>query len=152
MPRIVVTADDFDVGAALAGLEGRAPGEIGAVASFTGHVRGTSRGRNLRALTLEHYPGMTEQALGAIAASAMTRWRLHDCLIIHRVGRLVPGSRIVLTAAASAHRGDALEATAFLIDWLKTDAPFWKREEFVDGDSEWVAAHGADQASRDRWG
>ncbi|MCF3947931.1 molybdenum cofactor biosynthesis protein MoaE [Acidiphilium iwatense] len=147
MPRILVTTEDFDVGAELARLESGA----GAIASFVGVVRGESDGRELAALTLEHYPGMTETALAGIAETAMTRWRLTDCVIIHRIGRLVPGSRIVLAAASSAHRGDALEATAFLIDWLKTDAPFWKREDFAEGGSAWVEARTDDQKARDRW-
>lgn len=147
MPRIVVTEADIDVGVELARLETNA----GAVANFLGIVRGDADGRALAALTLEHYPGMTETALADIAAKAMARWRLRDCTIIHRVGRLLPGARIVLAAASSAHRGDALAATAFLIDWLKTDAPFWKREDFLDGTASWVSAREADQAARDHW-
>lgn len=147
MPRILVSADDIDVGAELAKLQTGA----GAVSSFVGIVRDDAHGHHLAALTLEHYPGMTEAALAAIAETAMQRWRLLDCLIVHRIGRLTPGARIVLTAASSLHRGDSLNATAFLIDWLKTDAPFWKREDFVDGSSTWVDAREADQATRDRW-
>lgn len=147
MPRVVVATDDFDIGAELGRLEAGA----GAVASFVGIVRGNSGGRTLAALTLEHYPGMTEHALAAIADTAMTRWLLLDCLIIHRIGRLEPGARIVLAAASSAHRGDALEATTYLIDWLKTDAPFWKREDFSDGTSAWVPPRSTDQAARARW-
>jgi molybdopterin synthase catalytic subunit len=147
MPRILVSTADIDIGAELARLEAGA----GAVASFLGIVRGQSQGRALRAMTLEHYPGMTEHALHAIAEQAMARWRLHDCTIVHRVGRLEPEARIVLAAASSAHRADALEATQFLIDWLKTDAPFWKREEFDDG-AAWVAARAEDDAARRRWG
>jgi molybdopterin synthase catalytic subunit len=146
MPRIVITASDIDTGAELARLEAGA----GAVASFLGIVRGQSQGRDLLAMTLEHYPGMTERALAAIADQAMTRWRLFDCTIIHRVGRLEPGARIVLAAAASAHRADALEATQFLIDWLKTEAPFWKREEYAEG-AAWVVARAEDDAARERW-
>ncbi|HEX7389518.1 MAG TPA: molybdenum cofactor biosynthesis protein MoaE [Acidiphilium sp.] len=147
MPRILVTPDDFDVGAELARLEAGA----GAVGSFVGIVRREAHGKTLAALTLEHYPGMTETALAAITKTAMTRWRLIDCMIIHRIGRLLPGARIVLAAASSAHRGDALNATAFLIDWLKTDAPFWKREDFADGDFAWVEAHAGDIDTRNRW-
>jgi molybdopterin synthase catalytic subunit len=147
MVRILVTEADIDVGAELARLEDGA----GAVASFLGLVRGQSQGRALLAMTLEHYPGMTERALDGIAAQAMARWRLNNCTIIHRVGRLAPGARIVLAAASSAHRADALEATQFLIDWLKTDAPFWKHEEFTEGASAWVAARAEDDAARDRW-
>ena len=147
MARILVGPDDFDVGAELAQLEA----EAGAVASFVGIVRGDSGGRKLAALTLEHYPGMTEAALAGIAEEAARRWPISDCTSIHRVGRLEPGARIVLAAAASAHRTAALEATGFLIDWLKTDAPFWKREDFVGGDAAWVEARDADIAARDRW-
>lgn len=147
MARILVTEADIDVGAELTRLEDHA----GAVASFLGVVRAEAGGRQLEAMTLEHYPGMTERAIAVIAADAMARWRLIDYTIIHRIGRLAPGARIVLAAASSLHRADALEATQFLIDWLKTDAPFWKREEFADGDAAWVAAHADDDAARDRW-
>ncbi|WP_249675092.1 molybdenum cofactor biosynthesis protein MoaE [Acidocella sp. C78] len=147
MPRIVVSLADFDVAAELERLQA----DAGAVASFVGVVRGQVGGRPLAALTLEHYPGMTEATLTEIAETAMARWQLTDCTIIHRVGRLAPGARIVLAAAASAHRADALAATAFLIDWLKTDAPFWKREDFVDGATQWVDARDDDILSRNRW-
>ena len=147
MPRIVVTTEDIDVGAELAALEAGA----GAVASFVGVVRGEADGRRLTSLILEHYPAMTEASLAEIAKTAANRWQLTGCTIIHRVGELTPGDRIVLAAAASAHRADALAATAFLIDWLKTDAPFWKRENFADGTSHWVSARDEDQAARNRW-
>jgi molybdopterin synthase catalytic subunit len=147
MPRIIVTTEDIDVGAELSALEAGA----GAVASFVGVVRGEADGRRLTSLILEHYPAMTEAALAEIAKTAMNRWQLTDCTIIHRVGELTPGARIVLAAAASAHRADALAATAFLIDWLKTDAPFWKRENFADGTTHWVSARDEDQAARNRW-
>ena len=147
MPRIVVTTEDIDVGAELAALEAGA----GAVASFVGVVRGEAGGRRLTSLILEHYPAMTEASLAEIAKTAANRWQLTGCTIIHRVGELTPGDRIVLAAAASAHRADALAATAFLIDWLKTDAPFWKRENFADGTSHWVSARDEDQAARNRW-
>jgi len=147
MPLIRVSADDFDVAAELSRLEQKA----GAVASFIGVVRSDSHGRALQAMTLEHYPGMTENALAAIADQAMQRWDLTDCTIIHRIGRLEPGARIVLAAAASAHRADSLEATTFLIDWLKTDAPFWKREEFRSGGAEWVSHRTEDEEARARW-
>nr|WP_035186443.1 molybdenum cofactor biosynthesis protein MoaE [Acidiphilium sp. JA12-A1] len=147
MPRIVVTTEDIDVGAELAALEAGA----GAVASFVGVVRGEADGRRLTSLILEHYPAMTEGSLAEIAKTAANRWQLTGCTIIHRVGELTPGDRIVLAAAASAHRADALAATAFLIDWLKTDAPFWKRENFADGTSHWVSARDEDQEARNRW-
>ena len=108
-------------------------------------------GRSLRALTLEHYPGMTERAIGAIATEAERRFGLLGCTVLHRVGTLGIGEGIVLVLAAAPHRGDALAATGFLIDWLKTKAPFWKRQDFEDGSSEWVEARDADDAAAGRW-
>jgi molybdopterin synthase catalytic subunit len=102
-------------------------------------------------MTLEHYPGMTERALASIAEDAQRRWPLLGCTLIHRVGRLLPGAPIVLVLAASPHRLAALDATAFLIDWLKTKAPFWKQEEFTDGQTAWVAANESDTRAADRW-
>ena len=144
--RIGVQAADFDVGAELAWLEARGGG---AVASFTGIVRG---GGGLTALELEHHPGLTEKMMRDIAADAARRWPLLGVTAIHRHGRLLPGDHIVLAAAASAHRAAALEATSFLIDWLKTRAPFWKKEHFDDGASRWVQAHAEDDAAAARWG
>ena len=150
MARILVQTEDFDAGAELAALAaGRT--DVGGIGCFVGTVRGGVDGRTLAALVLEHYPAMTERALGQIVAEAGRRWALLGCTVIHRVGRLEPGANIVLVAAASAHRADALEATAFLIDWLKTKAPFWKREEFADGGAEWVAARETDAAAAARW-
>jgi molybdopterin synthase catalytic subunit len=122
--------------------------DIGGMASFVGLCRADD---GLAALTLEHYPGMTERAIEAIAAQAEVRWPLTGCTVIHRVGRLPPGEPIVLVLAASAHRAAALEACAFLIDWLKTRAPFWKREEFADGRERWVEAKAEDDAAASRW-
>jgi molybdopterin synthase catalytic subunit len=102
-------------------------------------------------MTLEHYPGMTERAISRITDEAENRWSLLGCTVIHRVGRLVAGENIVLVLAAASHRQAALDATAFLIDWLKTRAPFWKREEFPDGRGEWVDAREADDAAAARW-
>ncbi len=102
-------------------------------------------------MTLEHYPGMTEKALEKIAAEAQARWELTGCTVIHRIGRLLPGENIVLAAAASPHRQAALQATAFLIDWLKTDAPFWKMEELETGKREWVEARAGDEAAAEAW-
>ena len=137
----------FDPGAELAEF-GRSLGQdTGGIASFTGLVRD---GGGLIALTLEHYPGMTEKQLAAIEAEARSRWRLADVLIIHRYGRMLPGEPIVLVAAASSHRRAALEACEFLIDWLKTKAPFWKLEETAAG-SAWVEAKASDDAAADRW-
>jgi len=140
-----VQAEDFDPAAELARLEALGPG---GVASFTGLVRGDD---GLVAMTLEHYPAMTERALGAIADEASRRWPLAGLVVIHRFGRLVPGDRIVFVATASAHRAAALEACAFLIDWLKTDAPFWKCEAFADGSRRWVEAKASDDDARTRW-
>jgi molybdopterin synthase catalytic subunit len=146
MRRILVGAADFDAGAELRRLN--LPG-VGGVGSFIGTVR--NDGGRLAALHLEHYPGMTERALGTIVDEAAGRWKLLGCCVIHRVGRLLPGDQIVFVAAASAHREAALRATGFLIDWLKTSAPFWKREEFADGSAEWVAAREADEAAAVAW-
>ncbi len=145
-----VQPEDFDVGAALAGMTaGRT--DVGGVASFVGLVRDMAPPDQLVAMTLEHYPGMTEAELGRLEAEARARWPLSDCLIIHRHGRLTPGDRIVLVAAASAHRQAALEACAFLIDWLKTQAPFWKLEETEAAGRRWVEAKATDDAAADRW-
>ena len=110
-----------------------------------------AQGRALQALTLEHYPGMTERAITAIVAEAERRFRLLGCTVLHRIGRLPVGEVIVLVLTAAPHRGDALDATAFLIDWLKTRAPFWKRQDYADGSSEWVEARDADDAVAARW-
>lgn len=140
----------FDAAAELAALtEGRS--DVGAVVSFTGLVRADAGnlGR-LTALTLEHYPAMTTRAIATVAAEAEARWPLTGGIIIHRVGRLLPGEPIVLVAVASAHRAAAFAGAEFLIDWLKTRAPFWKREE-TGGTSRWVAAKASDDAAADRW-
>lgn len=120
----------------------------GAVASFTGIVRGEG---GLEALELEHHPGMTDRSLAAIAREAADRWSLLGVTLIHRHGRLGPGERIVFTAAAARHRGAALDACAFLIDWAKTRAPFWKKEHFLDGRSAWVEARAEDDVAAERW-
>jgi molybdopterin synthase catalytic subunit len=146
---IRVQREDFDVGAELARLtEGRS--DIGGLASFVGLVRETNEGERLVAMTLEHYPAMTEKRLAEIEAEAMKRWPLQASLIIHRYGRLTPGERIVLVATASSHRQAALESCQFLIDWLKTQAPFWKLEETMAGDR-WVAARESDDLAAQRW-
>ena len=142
---IRVQPDDFDPGTELARLEAL---NVGAVASFTGLVRGDG---GLVAMTLEHYPAMTEAALRAIADEAARRWPLAGLTVIHRHGRLVPGDRIVFVGTASSHRAAALESCAFLIDWLKTAAPFWKREQWADGSSRWVEARSEDDAAKERW-
>jgi molybdopterin synthase catalytic subunit len=146
---IKVQREDFDTGAELAGLA-RGNHKVGGVASFVGLVRDVAGGDCVGAMTLEHYPGMTEKMLAKIEQEARHRWALEDCLIIHRYGRLEPGEQIVLVATASAHRQAALEACAFLIDWLKTKAPFWKLEETRDG-ARWVAARADDDKAAQRW-
>ena len=148
MATIRVQAERFDTGAELAALLAGRPG-IGGIGCFVGVVRGGADDP-ITALTLEHYPGMTERALAAIAAEAEARWHLLGSTVIHRHGRLVPGDPIVLVLAASPHRQAALDATAFLIDWLKTRAPFWKQEHRADG-AQWVEARGADDAAAARW-
>ena len=145
-----VQSEPFDPGAEIAAF-GRGRTDIGAVASFTGLVRDVAGDERVSAMTLEHYPGMTERQLEAIEAEAGRRWLLQASLIVHRVGRMLPGEPIVLVLTASAHRAAALEACAFLIDWLKTRAPFWKLEETPDGER-WVDAREADDAAAARWG
>jgi molybdopterin synthase catalytic subunit len=145
---IRVQEQPFDVGAELAALTaGRT--DVGAVASFVGLVRDTA-GEPVTAMTLEHYPGMTERKLAEIEAEANARWPLQASLIVHRYGRMLPGEPIVLVATASPHRAAALEACAFLIDWLKTEAPFWKLEETAET-SRWVDARGTDDEAAARW-
>ena len=142
---IRVQSEDFDGGALMAGFAA-GDASVGAVATFVGKVRGG----DVSAITLEHYPGMTEKSLAALEAKARERWPLAEVLIVHRVGRLLPGENIVFVATASAHRAAALEACAFLIDWLKTKAPFWKLEDGPDG-PQWVAAKASDDAAAARW-
>lgn len=148
---IRVQSEDFDVGAEIARLTaGR--DDIGGVATFLGLVRsnGFSDSRRLLAMTLEHYPGMTERQLAGIEAEACRRWPITDCLIIHRHGRLEPGEQIVLVATAAPHRAAALDSCAFLIDWLKTKAPFWKHEETAGGEH-WIEANPQDDRAAERW-
>ena len=144
---IRVQTDDFDVGAELDKMS-RGRGDIGGIATFIGLVRGGKDG--VSSMTLEHYPGMTERELAAIEAEARKRWPLLDVLIIHRHGKLETGDRIVFVAVASSHRGEAFAACEFLIDWLKTKAPFWKLEEGAGG-SNWVDARTEDDARTERW-
>ena len=152
---ISVQEADFDAGAEIAALStGRE--DVGAVASFVGLVRadktaGTSAGANaVQAMTLEHYPGMTEKALQEIVVQAEARWELLGVRVIHRVGRLRSGDRIVFVAVASSHRGDAFAACEFIMDFLKTRAPFWKKEETPQG-ARWVDARESDDAAAERW-
>ncbi len=146
---IRVQAEDFDTAAELARLTaGRR--DIGGIVTFTGVVRDFAGDDTIEAMTLEHYPGMTERQLGDIEAEANRRWPLQASLIVHRYGRLEPGERIVLVITAAAHRQAAFEAAEFLVDWLKTKAPFWKLESTPEGER-WVEAQGSDTAAAARW-
>jgi molybdopterin synthase catalytic subunit len=146
---IRVQEQDFDVGAEVAALtKGRH--DIGGVVTFVGLVRDMAGGTKIGAMTLEHYPGMTEKQLSDIEAEANKRWPLSASLIVHRYGRLEPGDNIVLVIAASPHRDAAFDACRFLIDWLKTKAPFWKLEDTAEG-AKWVAADARDDAAAARW-
>ncbi len=144
-----VQREDFDVGAEIAELTRGNP-RIGGVASFIGLVRDIADGTGVSAMTLEHYPGMTEKQLATIVAEAKRRWPLEGCLVIHRYGRLEPTEQIVLVVTTSSHRQAALESCAFLIDWLKTRAPFWKVEDTADG-ARWVAARQSDDDAAAKW-
>ena len=148
MPVRVQTAD-FDVGAEIAALRA-ADGRVGAVASFIGTVRDVNDGRGVTTMTLEYYPGMTEKALEAIVAEARGRWDVLDLLVIHRVGELAPTDQIVLVAVTSAHRGEAFAACEFVMDYLKTRAPFWKKEATPAG-TRWVEARESDDEAASRW-
>jgi molybdopterin synthase catalytic subunit len=145
MKRVAIQAEDFDVGGELAALEALGGG---GVASFTGVVRG---GDGLVALELEHYPAMTQAQVERIIDEAMGRWPLLGVSVIHRFGRLEPGARIVFVGTAARHRTAALESCAFLIDWMKSDAPFWKKEHFAGGATQWVAARDEDAVKAQGW-
>ncbi|WP_420132008.1 molybdenum cofactor biosynthesis protein MoaE [Rhodopseudomonas sp.] len=141
---------DFDVAAEIKAMtSGRV--DIGAVVSFSGICRGADDGNDVAALTLEHYPGMAEDEIGRHAAEAVKRWPVTGLTIVHRVGRMLPGDNIVLVLAASAHRQAAFSAAEFLMDYLKANAPFWKREE-RNGETRWVEAHDRDDDAAARWG
>ncbi len=147
--KIKVQHEDFDAGAEMAALRaGNA--SIGAIASFVGLVRDVNAGDGVSTLTLEHYPGMTEKALADIAAQAMARWEVLGCTVIHRVGELKPCDQIVLVIVASGHRGQAFQACEFIMDFLKTCAPFWKKERTAEGDR-WVDSRESDDAAARRW-
>jgi len=152
MHHIKIQTEDFDTGAEIAALlSGRT--DIGGIGCFVGAVRADAKGAvgRVTGMTLEHYPGMTERAIAKIADQAAARWPLLGITIVHRVGTLRPGEQIVLVVAAASHRQAALDATAFLIDWLKTKAPFWKQEEAGDGTKHWVAARADDDQAARRW-
>ena len=144
-----VQTEDFDVSRELAQLRGdnRA---VGAVAAFIGTVRDVNDDARVASMTLEHYPGMTEKALGAIVEAAKSRWDIIDALVIHRVGALAPSDQIVLVGVTSAHRGEAFAACEFIIDYLKTQAPLWKKEQTSEG-ARWVEARAADDDAAARW-
>ena len=141
---------DFDLAAELTALRA-GDARVGALASFVGLVRDVNDGAGVSDMTLEHYPGMTEKALADIVAEAQTRWDIYAALVIHRVGRLKPCDQIVLVAVTSAHRGEAFAACEFLMDYLKTRAPFWKQEQLADGTRRWVAARHSDNQAVDKW-
>jgi molybdopterin synthase catalytic subunit len=148
---VSVQAAPFDIAAEIATLTaGRT--DIGAVVSFTGTVRGEAKGVPIVSMELEHYPGMTERELERVEASANARWPLQGTRIVHRIGVLKPGEDIVLVVTASAHRKAAFEAAEFLMDYLKTSAPFWKKETGADGEGTWVDAREADDGAMKRWG
>ncbi|HSC94185.1 MAG TPA: molybdopterin synthase catalytic subunit MoaE [Burkholderiales bacterium] len=144
-----IQADDFDAGAEIAALRRGNP-KIGAVASFIGVVRDVNEGGTVAEMSLEHYPGMTEKAIEEILSQARARWSVFDALVIHRVGRLKPADQIVLVAVASGHRGDAFAACEFIMDYLKTRAPFWKKEASGSG-GRWVEARESDDIAAERW-
>jgi molybdopterin synthase catalytic subunit len=140
---------DFDAGAEIAALR-RADPKIGAVASFIGICRDANDGEAVSKMTLEHYPGMTEKALEKIVAEARSRWKVIDVLVVHRVGELRPADQIVLVVVAGAHRGEAFAACEFIMDYLKTKAPFWKKEQTPAG-ARWVEARASDDEAAERW-
>lgn len=146
---IRVQAEDFDAGAEISRLRLSRP-DIGAVAAFIGQVRDINDGSSVSGMTLEHYPGMTEKALRQIVEEAQSRWDFFDALVIHRIGELKPQDQIVLVLVAGAHRGEAFAACEFIMDYLKTRAPFWKKETTPEG-GRWVDARESDEQARERW-
>lgn len=147
---IRVQTQDFDLGAEIAQLRAANPA-VGAVVSFIGTVRDINDGASVAAMELEHYPGMTEKALEEIVVQARARWNIFDALVIHRVGPLLPLDQIVLVAVTSSHRGEAFAACEFIMDYLKTQAPFWKKEQTPEGER-WVDARVTDDAALAKWG
>ncbi|MDP2248716.1 MAG: molybdopterin synthase catalytic subunit MoaE [Nitrosomonadales bacterium] len=144
-----VQTGDFDVGAEISAMR-LASKDIGAIASFIGQVRDLNEGDQVASMTLEHYPGMTEKALEDIVQQARQRWDIFDALLIHRIGELKPTDQIVLVIVSGAHRGEAFAACQFIMDYLKTEAPFWKKEQTAAGER-WVEAKASDDDARDRW-
>lgn len=149
-PRVAIQTADFDLSAEVASLRSDDAG-VGAVAAFVGTVRDRNDGQGVSAMELEHYPGMTEKAIEAMIEEAQRRFRIRAVRVVHRVGPLKPLDQIVLVAVTSAHRGDAFQACEFLMDYLKTQAPFWKKEQTPEG-ARWVDARVADDAALARWG
>ncbi|TAL52366.1 molybdopterin synthase catalytic subunit MoaE [Pandoraea sp.] len=147
---IKVQQGDFDLSAEVAALRA-GDLRVGAVACFVGTVRDLSSGQDVAELELEHYPGMTEKSLAAIVEQAHERWDIYDALVIHRYGKLKPADQIVLVAVTSAHRGEAFAACEFIMDYLKSEAPFWKKEQTPAG-ARWVEARHSDEAALARWG
>ena len=145
-----VQLDDFDAGAEISRLTANRT-DIGAVVTFTGLVRGEAKGQPITSMTLEHYPGMTEQELARVEAEANERWPLQASLVVHRYGELKPGDNIVLVITASAHRQAAFDAANFLMDYLKSRAPFWKKETGAGGEGKWVDARDSDTAALEKW-
>jgi molybdopterin synthase catalytic subunit len=145
-----VQREDFDIGTEVARLTaGRT--DIGAIVTFTGTVRDDGAGSGIKGMTLEHYPGMTEEELARVETEAAGRWPLKASLVVHRVGTLRPGDNIVLVVTASSHRQAAFAAAEFLMDYLKTRAPFWKKELAADGTERWVEARESDDSAAERW-
>ena len=144
-----IQQEDFDTGAEISRMR-QARSDSGALVAFVGQVRDLSAGATVSTLTLEHYPGMTEKSLQAIVQKALLRWDIHDARVIHRIGELQPNDQIVLVLVAGAHRGEAFAACEFIMDCLKTEAPFWKKEQ-TDAGERWVDARVADEAARLRW-
>ncbi|AKJ29056.1 molybdopterin synthase catalytic subunit MoaE [Caldimonas brevitalea] len=149
-PRVRIQSADFDLSTEVAALRAADRG-VGAVVSFVGTVRDHSDGASVATMELEHYPGMTEKAIDGMIDQAFARFRIRAARVVHRVGRLQPADQIVLVAVASAHRADAFQACEFLMDYLKTQAPFWKKEQTPDG-ARWVDARTSDDAALARWG
>jgi molybdopterin synthase catalytic subunit len=147
--RVRVQTEDFDAAREIAALRA-GDARVGAVAAFIGLVRDINEAAAVKTLTLEHYPGMTEKALAAIVDEAKSRWDVYDALVVHRIGELKPADQIVLVAVTSAHRGDAFAACEFIMDYLKTRAPFWKKEHTPAGER-WVEARTSDDEKAARW-
>ena len=146
---IRIQEEDFDLTTEIAQLRAGSP-QVGAIVSFVGTVRDMNDGTQVSEMALEHYPGMTEKSIATIVDQARSRWPIADAVVIHRIGPLVPMAQIVLVAVAAAHRGEAFEACEFIMDYLKTQAPFWKKEQTPDG-ARWVDARVTDDAALDKW-